>query len=160
MIVTRRCNQASFLGLVGLLLGAGACGDKVTTFTCDPACPAGAHCEAGGCVFGGAAVDMVTPPPQADLAGCDPACSGDTPVCDDKGTCVACLKNADCPLGEQCGKVGTVPQRFVDWAEAGICHSDPERFALLYRLLWRLMKDKTLMEVFLLRVTWSKMPKE
>ena len=44
-------------------------------------------------------------------------------------------------------KVGTVPQRFIDWAEAGICHSDPERFGLLYRLLWRLQKDKGLMEV-------------
>lgn len=44
-------------------------------------------------------------------------------------------------------KVGTVPQRFIDWAEAGICHSDPERFGLLYRLLWRLQKDKELMEV-------------
>jgi len=43
-------------------------------------------------------------------------------------------------------KVGVVPQRFIDWAEAGICHSDPERFALLYRLLWRLQKDKGLME--------------
>lgn len=44
-------------------------------------------------------------------------------------------------------KVGTVPQRFIEWAEAGICHSDPERFGLLYRLLWRLQKDKELMEV-------------
>jgi DNA polymerase len=44
-------------------------------------------------------------------------------------------------------KVGTVPRRFIDWAEAGICHSDPERFGLLYRLLWRLQKDKELMEV-------------
>jgi DNA polymerase len=43
-------------------------------------------------------------------------------------------------------KVGVVPQRFIDWAEAGICHTDPERFALLYRLLWRLQKDKGLME--------------
>jgi len=44
-------------------------------------------------------------------------------------------------------KVGTMPQRFIDWAEAGICHSDPERFGLLYRLLWRLQKDKDLMDV-------------
>ncbi len=42
-------------------------------------------------------------------------------------------------------KVGTVPQRFIEWAEAGICHADPERFALLYRLLWRLQKDAALM---------------
>jgi probable DNA metabolism protein len=52
------------------------------------------------------------------------------------------------PLPQVTGrKVGTVPQRFIEWAEAGICHSDPERFALLYRLLWRLQKDPQLMTV-------------
>ena len=30
-----------------------------------------------------------------------------------------------------------VPRRFVELAEAGACHADPERWALLYRLLWR-----------------------
>jgi probable DNA metabolism protein len=44
-------------------------------------------------------------------------------------------------------KVGTVPERFIEWAAAGICHTDPERFALLYRLLWRLQKDSRLMTV-------------
>ena len=44
-------------------------------------------------------------------------------------------------------KVGTVPERFLDWGAAGICHSDPERFALLYRLLWRLQGDRELMNV-------------
>jgi len=53
-------------------------------------------------------------------------------------------ENAPAEVTER--KVGVVPQRFIDWAEAGICHSDPERFALLYRLLWRLQKDKGLME--------------
>ncbi len=42
-------------------------------------------------------------------------------------------------------KVGTVPERFLELGEAAICHSDPERFALLYRLLWRLMKDRNLL---------------
>ena len=42
-------------------------------------------------------------------------------------------------------KVGTVPEKFLELGEAAICHSDPERFALLYRLLWRLMKDRTLL---------------
>ena len=42
--------------------------------------------------------------------------------------------------------VGTVPPRFIQLGEAAICHSDPERFALLYRLLWRLQKDKSLLE--------------
>ena len=31
-----------------------------------------------------------------------------------------------------------VPRAFVDLAEAAICHSDPERFALLYALLLRI----------------------
>jgi DNA polymerase len=44
-------------------------------------------------------------------------------------------------------KVGTVPPKFIEWGEAAICHSDPERFALLYRLLWRLQKDSALMAV-------------
>ena len=58
------------------------------------------------------------------------------------------LFGAEQSVGQVTGrKVGTVPQRFIDWAEAGICHSDPERFGLLYRLLWRLQKDKELMEV-------------
>ncbi|HEY0853463.1 MAG TPA: UdgX family uracil-DNA binding protein [Devosia sp.] len=42
--------------------------------------------------------------------------------------------------------VGTVPPRFIELAQSAICHSDPERFALLYRLLWRLQKDKALLE--------------
>ncbi len=44
-------------------------------------------------------------------------------------------------------KVGTVPPKFIEWGEAAICHADPERFALLYRLLWRLQKDSALMSV-------------
>jgi DNA polymerase len=55
------------------------------------------------------------------------------------------------PAGEQgavTGRaVGTVPPRFIQLGEAAICHSDPDRFALLYRLLWRLQKDKGLLEM-------------
>ncbi len=43
--------------------------------------------------------------------------------------------------------VGVVPQRFISSAEAAICHSDPGRFALLYRLLWRLQKDRDILGV-------------
>ncbi len=41
--------------------------------------------------------------------------------------------------------VGTmsVPQAFIDLAKTVICHSDPERFALLYTLLWRLQRQRT-----------------
>lgn len=40
---------------------------------------------------------------------------------------------------------GRVPPRFVQLAQAAICHRDLERFALLYRLLWHIQKDRTLM---------------
>ena len=35
-----------------------------------------------------------------------------------------------------------VPPAFIAYAEAVVCHSDPGRFALLYRLLWRLRSDR------------------
>ncbi|WP_375290146.1 UdgX family uracil-DNA binding protein [Qipengyuania sp.] len=37
-------------------------------------------------------------------------------------------------------------KRFVSLSKNGILHSDPERFALLYRLLWRLQANGRLME--------------
>ena len=40
----------------------------------------------------------------------------------------------------------TVPKAFVDVAGQVVCHSEPERFALLYRLLLRLQGDRTLMQ--------------
>ncbi|MFB2551960.1 UdgX family uracil-DNA binding protein [Ensifer soli] len=40
----------------------------------------------------------------------------------------------------------TVPARFVALAEAALCHSDPARFALLYRLLWRLKTEPRLLD--------------
>lgn len=39
-----------------------------------------------------------------------------------------------------------VPSAFLPLAEAVICHSDPSRFALLYRLLWRLNQDRALLQ--------------
>ncbi|MDQ3482836.1 MAG: UdgX family uracil-DNA binding protein [Pseudomonadota bacterium] len=35
-----------------------------------------------------------------------------------------------------------VPRAFVELAKCAICHSNPERFALLYALLWRLRTDR------------------
>ena len=35
-----------------------------------------------------------------------------------------------------------VPRRFVELAQDAICHSSPERFGLLYNLLWRLRSDR------------------
>lgn len=39
----------------------------------------------------------------------------------------------------------TVPAAFVDAAKLAICHSDPQRFALLYGLLWRVRGQAGLM---------------
>jgi len=41
----------------------------------------------------------------------------------------------------------TVPSAFMDLAETVLCHSDPTRFSLLYRLLWRLQLDRQLLEM-------------
>ena len=40
---------------------------------------------------------------------------------------------------------GRAPRRFITLARSAICHSDPDRFALLYRLLWRLQKDRAVL---------------
>jgi len=46
------------------------------------------------------------------------------------------------------GKSGlTVPAAFLALAETAILHRDPERFALLYTLLWRLRTEGGLMEI-------------
>jgi DNA polymerase len=42
--------------------------------------------------------------------------------------------------------VGVVPPRFIEFAEAAICHRETIRFGLLYRLLFRLQKDRGLIE--------------
>ena len=39
-----------------------------------------------------------------------------------------------------------VPRQFIDLAKSVICHSDPERFALLYTMLWRLRGDRYALE--------------
>jgi probable DNA metabolism protein len=41
----------------------------------------------------------------------------------------------------------SVPARFVELAEIAILHRDPERFALLYRLLWRLRQNHDLLKI-------------
>lgn len=38
-----------------------------------------------------------------------------------------------------------VPRAFLGLAEAVVCHADPRRFSILYRLLWRLQSDRSLM---------------
>jgi uracil-DNA glycosylase len=41
----------------------------------------------------------------------------------------------------------SVPKGFLEAAEVAICHSDPLRFGLLYRLLWRIEEERSLLEV-------------
>lgn len=63
--------------------------------------------------------------------------------------------NSELPAAEA-GSVGTVPRAFIALADAVIQHSDPERFALLYRVLWQqqffhhLLADATLKDNSLL----------
>src|ERR1700710_1627558 len=40
-----------------------------------------------------------------------------------------------------------VPAKFVELAQTAILHRDPERFAILYRLLWRLRGNHELLEI-------------
>lgn len=40
----------------------------------------------------------------------------------------------------------TAPRAFVDVAHKAVLHRNPERFALLYRVLWRLQSNRALME--------------
>jgi len=51
---------------------------------------------------------------------------------------------AELPPAEA-GAVGAVPRAFMALAGAVIQHSDPARFALLYRMLWRLGRDPRLL---------------
>ena len=45
---------------------------------------------------------------------------------------------AEVPDAVSTTPAATVPRAFVDLSETAIRHRDPERFALLYRVLWRL----------------------
>jgi len=45
------------------------------------------------------------------------------------------------------GGAFSVSREFLDLAEKVICHRAPERFALLYRLLWRLADEPNLMKI-------------
>ena len=53
----------------------------------------------------------------------------------------------DKTLRDKTGATFNVPARFVDLAKSAILHRDPERFAILYRLLHRIHADHDLMQV-------------
>lgn len=46
------------------------------------------------------------------------------------------------------GNIPNVPKKFLELAETAICHSDEKRFALLYKILWRLLfENKNLLHL-------------
>lgn len=49
------------------------------------------------------------------------------------------------PLPAPEGPVGAIPRAFAELAEHAAQHRDPERFALLYRVLWRLQRERALL---------------
>ncbi len=53
-------------------------------------------------------------------------------------------EEGDLPVA-QAGAVGRVSRAFIALGESAIQHSDPQRFAILYRLLWRQQNDSTLL---------------
>ncbi|MGQ4273341.1 UdgX family uracil-DNA binding protein [Terrihabitans sp. B22-R8] len=57
------------------------------------------------------------------------------------------LFGGDADPPEARAAVLNVPRRFVELAKSGLLHSDPERFALFYRLLFRLKREPQLLDV-------------
>jgi len=55
------------------------------------------------------------------------------------------LFETDAPLPSGERPVGSVPRKFLELAGSVIQHSDPERFGILYRVLWRLQSDPALL---------------
>lgn len=64
----------------------------------------------------------------------------------ERGTLLGFEESPAIPAGDSSRAI-SVPAAFLPLAEAVICHSDPARFALLYRLLWRLQKDRSLLQI-------------
>ncbi|MEO6198713.1 MAG: UdgX family uracil-DNA binding protein [Sphingomicrobium sp.] len=64
-------------------------------------------------------------------------------VAGEAGDLFAALPDAAAPPA---GASFAVPRAFVDLARAAICHSDPERFALLYALLLKLRDNRRALE--------------
>lgn len=61
------------------------------------------------------------------------------------GTAVDDLFGAAAPPAEPGPGRLSVPKAFPDLASRALCHSDPARFSLLYRLLWRLQEEPRLL---------------
>ncbi|MGC1271673.1 MAG: UdgX family uracil-DNA binding protein [Croceibacterium sp.] len=50
------------------------------------------------------------------------------------------------PVPDADGRIVRASKAFIDKARMALCHADPQRFALLYRLLWRLQGNPLIME--------------
>lgn len=50
------------------------------------------------------------------------------------------------PMPDADGPFVRASKAFIDLARMALCHADPQRFALLYRLLWRLQGNSRIME--------------
>ncbi|NHK26970.1 UdgX family uracil-DNA binding protein [Parvularcula flava] len=61
------------------------------------------------------------------------------------GAMVDDLFGGETPPAEPGPRKLSVPKAFPDLLKRAICHSDPARFSLLYRLLWRLQKEPRLL---------------
>jgi len=61
------------------------------------------------------------------------------------GAVVDDLFGGEAPPTETGPRKLSVPKAFPDLLTRAICHSDPARFSLLYRLLWRLQKEPRLL---------------
>ena len=56
------------------------------------------------------------------------------------------LDQVDTPQLPQVDRpVGSVPRQFIDMAQQAVCHSAPERFHVLYKLLWDLQANNQLL---------------
>lgn len=53
----------------------------------------------------------------------------------------------DLPVTQHPARQPTVPRSFLELAERVLCHRDPKRFGLLYRLLWRLQDSRELLSI-------------
>lgn len=53
----------------------------------------------------------------------------------------------DLPIPPPTASPITVPPAFIDLAQTVICHSHPDRFSLLYRLLWRIRSERQLLAI-------------
>src|SRR4051794_6579181 len=84
--------------LILLVAGCGG-GGGLTPSACDPPCAGGQICSVSGACAD--PIDLSATPPDLTVS-CSPPCAGQTPYCSPKGQCVACLMDAQCPIGNVC----------------------------------------------------------